>query len=113
MWRNLELGEIQRELLRQLTERILYFGRAEGACTLRLVNVASDRLEPNCKLQTGNPRGGVPVLAPRPEIPLREDVLLSSTDAPLVRGSPVRLGAPGSMRCCLRSRRKCCHRSGG
>lgn len=82
-WPDLQLDAIEMRLLQDLATRVLYFGRAESPCKLRLLNAPPD-CAPNCKLQDRDPGKGVPVLVVKPGTELREDVLLSPTDGELL-----------------------------
>jgi CRISPR-associated protein Csb2 len=81
-WENLpDLDPQQEQLLDQLLERILYFGRAESFSRLRRVAALPMGVEINCRLTERDAGGMTPVLAhlPSPQ-PLDLSLLLVATD---------------------------------
>jgi CRISPR-associated protein Csb2 len=82
-WPDADLTAIERQLFQDLAARVLYFGRAESPCKLRLLD-APPGCPPNCKLQKCDTGRGVPVLVVKPGTELREEVLLSPTGAELL-----------------------------
>ncbi len=88
-WPQLELAEEERQLLAQLLTRIHYFGRAESHCRMGLLECGPENFQVNCRLETVDSGGGVPVLGTIAGMELREEVLLSPTDAKLLKNAGV------------------------
>jgi hypothetical protein len=80
------------ELLKQLTQRTLYFGRAESHCRLRLIRRLPEGCSINCKLASTGTDASVPVLVADPNVPLDFDLLLAITDDRLMAGRPIPSG---------------------
>lgn len=80
-WENLpDLEPQQEQLLDQLLERMLYFGRAESYSRLRRVAAFPEGVEINCRLVDRDAGGMTPVLAHSPAHPLDLASLLAATD---------------------------------
>jgi CRISPR-associated protein Csb2 len=82
VWEKAELEPAEADLLRELLSRLLYFGRAESHCRVRIVR--GEEVKPNCRL---NASAGVgqPVLCPTPGVPLDINALLAVTDSDLLK----------------------------
>lgn len=76
-------------LLRQLTQRTLYFGRAESHCRLQVVRTLPERCSINCTLTATGAEGSVPVLVVDPNVPLDLEVVLAITDDRLMAGRSI------------------------
>jgi CRISPR-associated protein Csb2 len=79
-WAAVDLPEPQQQLLDQLLERILYFGRAESFSQLQRLATLPANVEINCHLTERDAGGMVPVLAHSPAQPLDLSALLAATD---------------------------------
>jgi len=85
IWRRIDLPGEQEQLLADLLQRIHYFGRAESFTSMQL---AENRLEPNCVLCAEGSTTSVPVLAHSPDKTLDIDFLLSTSDDKRVSHRP-------------------------
>lgn len=92
-WPLLDLAAGDLRLLHELMRRILYFGRAESQCRLRVLESPPADLEINCRLQETDTGGGAPVLVQKPGSILDLSVLLSPTDGALLRNTAAPPGA--------------------
>jgi len=79
-WEAVDLQEPQQQLLDQLLERILYFGRAESFSRLRRVAALPADVKINCRLAERDAGGMTPVLAHSPIHQLDLASLLAATD---------------------------------
>jgi CRISPR-associated protein Csb2 len=79
-WETVELEALQTQLLDQLLERILYFGRAESFSRLRLVAALPSGVELNCRLAGRDAGAMTPVLAHSPAQPFEIASLLAASD---------------------------------
>src|SRR6266571_6875121 len=89
IWDQLDLGASQMELLDHLLRRVLYFGRAESFCRLRLVERTPEGERPNCYLTERGSDNMVPVLAPIPDKLSIETLLATTDDKEHLKGRPV------------------------
>lgn len=76
-------------LLRQLSRRTLYFGRAESYCRLRPVRGLPEGCSINCKLASVRTHSSVPVLVADPNVPLDVEFLLAITDDRAMAGRSI------------------------
>jgi len=87
VWNNVSLDDQSKQLLDALLKRILYFGRAESFCRMR---IASD--EPaalfRCELSQSS-KTDSPVLVPIPGDSINLESLLASTDDKLFKGRQI------------------------
>ena len=91
-WPELQLDSTQRVLLAQLLRRLLYFGRAESLCEMKLLDgPPHDSHRAAVELQPGASSGqatSAPVLTALPG-QYRHDVLLANTGSQLLKNQPV------------------------
>ncbi len=82
LWEATELDSQEENLLSQLLQRLLYFGRAESYCRFRIFNESA--IAPNCRLERAA-GAGQPVLAAIPDGELNLKSLLAVTDSDLLK----------------------------
>jgi CRISPR-associated protein Csb2 len=91
IWEAVVLEAPQMQLLAELLQRTLYFGRAESHSRLWIVQEAPDPNCQPCEASGGDQRA--PVLVADWKAPLRIDSLLADSDSNLLRDAPVPPGA--------------------
>lgn len=87
VWDNAELSPRLAELLAELLERVLYFGRAETHCRF-VVSKAMPQDLPRCELSPED-KSGSPVLVATPGAELNLECLLASSDDRLLKGRQI------------------------